>query len=144
MLGEDNSFLMKKSTSTLLKKVVIHAMGYFYLAAGINHFLTPEFYLPLIPPFFSHPELINTLSGVAEILLGLGVLYFPTRSRAAWGVVIMLLAFVPSHVYFIQIGSCVEGGLCVSEWIGWVRLVLIHPVLIFWAYWIAKNPKIYG
>ncbi|WP_338218368.1 DoxX family protein [Algoriphagus sp. oki45] len=135
---------MKKSTSTLLKKVAIHAMGYFYLAAGINHFLTPEFYLPLIPPFFSYPELINILSGIAEVLLGMGVLYYPTRSRAAWGVVVMLLAFIPSHVYFIQIGSCIEGGLCVEEWIGWVRLVIIHPILIFWGYWIAKNPKIYG
>ncbi|GMQ23532.1 DoxX family protein [Algoriphagus sp. oki45] len=144
MLEEDNSFLMKKSTSTLLKKVAIHAMGYFYLAAGINHFLTPEFYLPLIPPFFSYPELINILSGIAEVLLGMGVLYYPTRSRAAWGVVVMLLAFIPSHVYFIQIGSCIEGGLCVEEWIGWVRLVIIHPILIFWGYWIAKNPKIYG
>ncbi|GMQ27620.1 DoxX family protein [Algoriphagus confluentis] len=119
-------------------------MGYFYLIAGINHFLTPEFYLPLIPPFFSHPDLINTLSGVAEILLGLGILYFPTRTRAAWGVVLMLLAFIPAHVYFIQIGSCIEEGLCVSEWIGWVRLMIIHPILIFWAYWIAKNPRIYG
>ena len=135
---------MKKSASTRLKRIVIHGMGYFYLLAGINHFLNPAFYLPLIPPFFSDQYLINIFAGIAEVLLGLGILYFPTRSMAAWGVVIMLFSFVPAHVYFIQIGSCVEGGLCVSEWIGWVRLVLIHPILIFWAFWIAKNPKIYG
>lgn len=118
-------------------------MGYFYLVAGLNHFLTPDFYIPLIPPFFSDPELINFLAGIAELLLGIGILYFPTRVRAAWGIVLMLLAFIPSHVYFIQINTCVDGGLCVPEWIGWVRLVLIHPILIYWSVWVAKHPKIY-
>lgn len=126
------------------KKVVIHGLAYFYLAAGINHFISPDFYLPLIPPFFSKPELINVLAGIAEFLLGLGVLYYPTRRRAGFGIVLLLIAFVPSHIYFIQIGSCVVGGLCVPLWLGWIRLVLIHPILIFWGYWVAKNDKIYG
>jgi uncharacterized membrane protein len=85
------------------KKVLIHLLGYFYVAAGINHFVSPDFYLPLIPPFFSYPEWINYLSGIAEILLGLGVLYFPTRSRSGLGIVFLLLAFIPSHIYFIQV-----------------------------------------
>lgn len=118
-------------------------MGYFYFIAGINHFLTPDFYTPLIPPFFSNPDLINILAGIAEVLLGLGILYFPTRAKAAWGIILMLIAFIPSHWYFIQINTCVEGGLCVPAWIGWVRLFIIHPILIFWAYWVGKNPKIY-
>lgn len=126
------------------KKVVIHGLAYFYLAAGINHFISPDFYLPLIPLFFSKPELINVLAGIAEFLLGLGVLYYPTRRRAGFGIVLLLIAFVPSHIYFIQIGSCVAGGLCVPLWLGWIRLVLIHPILIFWGYWVAKNDKIYG
>lgn len=129
--------------SPFLKNVIVRGMGYFYLVAGLNHFLTPDFYIPLIPPFFSNPDLINILAGVAEVLLGMGILYFPTRVRAAWGITLMLIAFIPAHVYFIQINTCVEGGLCVPEWIGWVRLILIHPLLIFWATWVAKNPKIY-
>ena len=125
------------------KKLIIHTLSYFYLAAGINHFVSPEFYLSLIPPFFSYPELINYLSGIAEVMLGLGIMYFPTRKRAALGIMVLLLAFIPSHAYFIQIGSCVENGLCVPEWVGWIRLVMIHPLLIFWAFWVYKNPKIY-
>lgn len=138
-----DNFLGPEIMKVWQKKILIHSLAYFYLAAGINHFVTPEFYLPLIPPFFSNPELINLVAGVAEILLGLGVLYFPTRSRAGYGIVLMLLAFIPSHVYFIQVGSCIAGGLCVEAWIGWLRLVVIHPVLIYWGYWVAKNPKIY-
>ena len=126
------------------KKAVINGMAYFYLAAGINHFISPDFYLTLIPPFFSHPELVNYLAGISEVLLGLGILFYPTRKRSALGVVILLLAFIPSHVYFIQLGSCVPAGLCVPAWIGWFRLIVIHPLLIFWAFWISKNPRIYG
>ena len=126
---------MKKN----IQKFFIYSMGYFYLVAGVNHFVTPDFYLPLIPPFFSNPEFINILSGVAEILLGLGVLYLPTRKRAAWGIFGMLLCFIPSHVYFIQLGSCIEGGLCVPEWVGWVRLMVIHPILLLWSFWVSKN-----
>ena len=125
-----------------LQKVIIHALGYFYLVAGINHFLTPDFYLPLIPPFFSSPEAINVLAGVAELLLGVGVLYFPTRKRAAWGIVVLLVCFIPSHVYFIQVGSCIPEGLCVPAWIGWIRLLLIHPLLIYWAVWVAKHDRL--
>ena len=126
---------MKKN----IQKFLIYSMGYFYLIAGVNHFVTPDFYLPLIPPFFSNPEFINILSGIAEILLGLGVLYLPTRKRAAWGIFGMLLCFIPSHVYFIQLGSCIEGGLCVPEWVGWVRLMVIHPILLLWSFWVSKN-----
>ncbi len=122
-----------------VQKSLIYSMGYFYLVAGVNHFVTPDFYLPLIPPFFTNPEWINILSGVAEVLLGLGVLYLPTRKRAAWGIFGMLLCFIPSHVYFIQLGSCLEGGLCVPEWVGWVRLLIIHPILLLWSFWVSKN-----
>lgn len=130
---------MKKNALRFL----IYSMGYFYLVAGVNHFVAPDFYLPLIPPFFSNPELINTLAGVAEVLLGLGILYFPTRKRAAWGIFGLLLCFIPSHVYFIQLGSCIEGGLCVPSWLGWVRLLIIHPILLFWAFWVSKNPELF-
>lgn len=126
-----------------VQKFLIYSMGYFYLAAGVNHFVTPDFYLPLIPPFFSHPEWINILSGVAEVLLGLGVLYLPTRKRAAWGIFGLLICFIPSHVYFIQIGSCIEGGLCAPEWLAWVRLLVFHPILLYWAFWVSKHQVIH-
>jgi uncharacterized membrane protein len=125
-----------------LQKVILHALGYFYFVAGINHFLTPDFYLPLIPPFFSDPQLINVLAGVAEILLGLGVLFYPTRKRSAFGILVLLACFIPSHVYFIQLGSCIPEGMCVPQWVGWIRLLFIHPVLIYWAFWVSKHDRI--
>ena len=118
----------------MLRKIGFYALVVFYVAAGVNHFIDPQFYIDLIPPYLPWPEKINIISGVIEIVLGLLLLIPEFRKRAVWGIVLMLIAFIPSHVYFIQIGSCVEGGLCTSEIIGWLRLVIIHPLLIFWVW----------
>lgn len=131
--------MLKRIGNYLESKWSIRLMTVFYLSAGFNHFINPDFYLPLIPPFFAYPEKINVLSGIAEILLAIGILFYPSRKYSAYGIIIMLLAFIPSHVYFIQIGSCIEEGLCVSEWIGWIRLLLIHPFLLLWAWKAGKS-----
>lgn len=106
----------------------------FYLFAGFNHFRDPDFYYPLIPPYFQYIYEINVLAGVIEVLLALGLSFKQTRRLSAYGIVLMLLAFVPAHTYFIQEGGCMSEGLCVPAWVAWVRLIVIHPLLIFWVW----------
>lgn len=120
-----------------MNKVSFYAMVVFYLVAGLNHFLNPEFYLPLIPGYLPKPHLLNLMSGLAEVGLALALLFRSTRRWAALGIVCMLVAFIPAHLHFIQAGHCV-GNLCVPPWVGWARLLIIHPVLIWWA-WKARG-----
>jgi uncharacterized membrane protein len=121
-----------------MKTIGKYAFALFFVVAGANHFINPDFYLPLIPPFFPYPEAINLLSGIVEIALGVGLALPNFQKYAAYGIVLLMVAFIPSHVYFIQIGSCIEGGLCVPPWIGWVRLLLVHPLLIGLGYYFRK------
>jgi len=116
-----------------LKKANLFLLSGFYVFAGANHFVNPEFYYELIPDYLPFPDVINLIAGVAEVLLGAGLLFKSTRKWSSYLLVAMLISFIPSHIYFLQIGSCIEGGLCVAEWISWVRLFVIHPLLIFWA-----------
>jgi uncharacterized membrane protein len=104
------------------------------LFAGVNHFIHPEFYLPLIPPYFEYPQTINLLAGIFEILAAIGLFIPAFRSRLSWLIIIMLIAFIPSHIYFIQIGANVDNGLSTPMWIAYLRLLLIHPLLLVWAY----------
>jgi uncharacterized membrane protein len=113
----------------------------FYSLGGINHFRDPGFYLPLIPSYFPFPEAINITAGIAEIGLGIGLGFPSIRKVSAILIVLMLIAFIPSHVYLIQLGGCVDGGLCVPSWIAWVRLIVIHPLLIIWV-WSYRNSPI--
>jgi uncharacterized membrane protein len=127
--GEVHSHLTNMTKQSLSR----WALVLFYIAAGLNHFIQPNFYLPLIPPYLPFHGAINIISGVIEISFGLLLISTTTRKFAAYGIVLMLIAFIPTHVYFIQLNSCV-GELCVSPWVGWVRLIVIHPILLFWAW----------
>ena len=113
-------------------------MAGFYILAGFNHFINPDFYLPLIPDYLGYPSTINIASGVIEIILGIGVLFEGTRKASSILVIAMLIAFIPAHIYFMQSGNCIEGGLCVSAWISWVRLLIIHPLLMYWAWSVSR------
>ena len=121
-----------------MKKILLYLQATFYVFSGINHFRNPHFYDGLIPPYFPSHDLINTVAGMAEIILGIGLFFLATRKWAALGIIAMLLAFIPAHIYFIQTGSCIPDGLCAPKWLGWARLIVIHPLLIAWAWWCRK------
>ncbi len=122
-----------------MKSIARNVQTLFYVIAGVNHFWHANFYYPIIPPYLQPwAYQLNIIAGIAEICLGLGCIFVFTRKTSAFGIILMLLAFIPAHIYFIQIGSCVSKGLCVPEWIGWTRLLVIHPILIAWAWWCRK------
>ena len=127
----------------VLKKALLIIMILFYILAGYNHFANPAFYYPIIPPYLSEwSRNVNILSGIAEILFAIMLIPIATRKLGAWGIFIMLLAFIPSHVYFIQKGHFQLGSLEITPFIAWFRLLVIHPVLLFWAWYISKTEQI--
>jgi uncharacterized membrane protein len=117
-------------------------MSLFYFLAGLNHFLNPNFYVKLIPSFFPKPELLNDISGTIEIVLSILILFSRTRKIGAWGIILMLIAFIPVHIQFLWIGTCVDKETCLPLFAWWFRLIVIHPVLIYWAYSIQVNKKV--
>ena len=110
----------------------------FYSSAGISHIISPDFYVNLIPNYLPYPNGINILSGLIEIALSLLLLFPRYLKIGAWGIIVLLIFFIPSHVYFIKIGSCVPNGLCVNPIISWLRLIIVHPILILWAWYVGK------
>ncbi len=114
-------------------------MGVFFTVAGVNHFVMPSFYLPLIPDYLPFPTAINAVSGLVEILIGIGFFSQSYRKQSGWAMCVLMILFIPSHIHFIVIGSCITEGLCVPEWVAWVRLLVIHPILIYIGVWIARS-----
>lgn len=119
----------------MIKKISKALLIVFFLVAGLNHFLNPTLYLPLIPDYLPYPELINIVSGLCEIMIALLYLSNATSKYAAIIAVAMLAAFILSHIHFIMIGSCLATSLCVPNWLAWFRLIVIHPLLILWTWW---------
>ena len=70
------------------------------IGAGINHFIRPQPYLKIIPQFFPLQLLIVYLSGLVEFALGVGLLLNNyLASRAAFGIFILMLLFLPLHLW---------------------------------------------
>lgn len=118
-----------------LKYISLRILCFFFIIAGINHFVNPGFYYPLIPKYLPFPNIINIFSGILEVVLGITLVFNRSKKYAAYGIIAMLIAFIPSHIYFIEIGGCVSSGLCIPVWLAWIRLIIIHPLLILWVWW---------
>jgi len=124
------------------RQISLWVMIAVYLAAGINHFTMPEFYYPLIPDYLGNKSTLNILSGIAEIAGAVGLMIPATRKWAAYGIVAILIAFLPTHIYMITDAEKVAfEGKTLPVWIAWVRLLVIHPVLIGWAWWHRNTGK---
>lgn len=122
-----------------LKTLLRYLMSALYIGAGLNHFLHPQTYVRIIPPYMPCPAFLNGASGVAEITLGVLLYFNKTRKPAAWGIAIMLLLFFTVHVYMLQQALKYEGYI-ISAAQGWVRLA-VQPLLILWALWYTKQDR---
>lgn len=131
---------MENKKLSIVKKGMLYLMVVFYLFGGFNHFKDPSFYIPLIPPYLSSWAVeLNLISGFAEIILGLLLIPQQTRKWAGYGIVLMLIAFIPSHIYFIQRGDFVLGSFTMTPIISWIRLLVFQPLFILWALWVTRK-----
>ena len=108
-------------------------MAAFYVFAGVNHFVSPEFYLQIMPPYLPWHEALVLLSGVAEVVLGVALLVPKLRIPAAWGVIALLIAVFPANVHMWCNDVAIDGNPT-SPWFHAVRLPL-QGVFLLWAWW---------
>lgn len=105
-------------------------MATFYIFAGTAHFIKPGWYLRVMPPFFPSHRALVALSGIAEILLGIGLLFPLFKNSALILIIAMLVLFLTVHVYMLS-GKKAAAGI--PLWILIIRLPL-QFVLMYWAY----------
>jgi len=115
----------------LIKTISLYVMSLLYVAAGVMHFVKPESYVRIMPPYLPAHLALVYISGIAEILVGLGLMVPATSTLAAWGVIALLIAVFPANIYMAQQGGAAFG---LPEWAVIVRLPL-QLVLIAWAWW---------
>lgn len=117
-----------------VKLVLRYLMAIFFVAAGLNHFLNPAFYLKIMPPYLPWHLFLVYLSGVSEIVLG-GLLPIPRFTRAAaWGLIALLIAVFPANIHMAVNPELFPEY---SRTMLWLRLPL-QLVMIAWAYWFSR------
>lgn len=104
----------------------------FFILAGLNHFITPSIYLSIVPSYLQWPKTLVVISGVAEIIGGIGVWPARTRVWAGWGLIVLLLVLFPANIQATSTGMIVAGR-DVPTWLLWARLPF-QLLLIAWVH----------
>ena len=108
----------------------------FMIGAGAMHFVMPDFYLKIMPPYLPlHYELV-ILSGVCEVALGVLLLFRKCSRVAAWGIIALLIAIFPANIYVFQN----QEVLPAPPLLHLLRLPL-QGVFVAWAFWHTRPTK---
>ena len=111
-----------------------YLLGAVFVGAGILHFVLPRVYLSIMPPMLPDPLALVYLSGLLEMLGGIGLMVPVSRKLAAWGLVALLIAVWPANLFMAMHPEKFPG---MPAWSLWARLPLQLP-LIWWAWIYTK------
>lgn len=117
---------------------------FFYAFAGLYHFLNPDFYIKIMPAWFPEKYLLNVLSGLAEVVLAIGVLFASTRKWAIYGLILLLMSFFAVHIGHLFEPPVLDlGNLKIDFtqkpiYYGLYLRLLLHCFLIWWLWQLAR------
>lgn len=118
-----------------MDKRFLYLMVILYLAAGIYHFINPEFYFGIMPEWLPAHRLMNYLSGAGEVVLAL--LLLPAMSRkisicliSAMLIVFFFVIHIPMAVKFYDEGA--------TKFLIAVLRLPVQAVLLWWCWKLKK------
>lgn len=108
-------------------------------AVGVLHFARPEGFVKIVPSYLPSPVVLVWVSGLFEILGGLGLVAPRVHRLAALGLVALFVAVFPANINMamneIQVGST-----HIPAWLLWLRLPF-QAALVAWAWWLSRSPS---
>ena len=119
----------------LLLKVVLAILLIF---GGVQHFISPNNYISFVPSFLPFTMVIIYISGLFEILFGLALFFKKLEIIGAWGILILMLLFLPLHIWDVFSETPAIG----SHNAALIRLP-VQFLLIFIAWKVKNNVSAY-
>ncbi|MEQ8881668.1 MAG: hypothetical protein RLQ12_18630 [Cyclobacteriaceae bacterium] len=113
-----------------------------FVQVGIIHLINPSALTYMIEGFLPYPKLLVIVSGISEIILGLGLWWERSRKISTWLLIIQLLMMFPANINVAVNNLSAPGGLPSEAWYTWSRLAF-QPLYILWIYWssLTSSPK---
>jgi uncharacterized membrane protein len=122
-----------------LRAIACYLLALFMASTGVLHFVTPAFFISIVPAYVPYPAAMVAISGACEIAGGLGLLSSRTRRMAGIGLVVLFIAVFPANINQ-AIHHLPLNGKPVAPPLLWARLFL-QPVFIAWAWWAAIKQR---
>lgn len=121
-----------------VKSVALYLSVIGYVYVGLLHFIQPDFFLKIMPPYLPYHLPLVYASGFIEITLGFCLLFKKLRFFAGWGLILLLIAVYPANIY-LAFNETPQIALGIAPFMAsWVRLPL-QFVFIGLAYWFTKS-----
>ena len=117
--------------------VIRRLFGPLFVLTGVLHFVIPDDYESMVPDYLPARRAIVQVSGVAEIVGGLGAIIPRTRRRASSWNILTLIAVSPVHLDMAQHAERWEGKVPGGRPALLARIPF-QGVLIAWA-WAARR-----
>jgi uncharacterized membrane protein len=119
-----------------VKVLLLYALVAFCLFGGVMHFVKPELYVAMMPPWLPAHKALIALSGVAEIALAILLIPIKTRAIAARLIIVMLVVFlfvihIPESIGYYKTGD--------ERLTGSLIRIPIQFLFIAWAWMFAKE-----
>jgi len=108
-------------------------MAVMFVFTGVAHFTaTRRDLVRMVPPALPNPELLVTLTGVAELAGAAGLLIPATTAWASYGLIALLVAMSPANLHAARTGHTIAGRPHTPLMIR-APLQLLWMALVAWA-----------
>ncbi len=107
-----------------------YLLSLIFISAGIFHLIRPRAFMRIMPLYIPYHRFLVYLSGIAEILAGIGVFFALTRMLSLWAIIGMLVLFFPVHIHMLVDK---KASLNFPKFILFFRLFLQFG-LLYWTY----------
>ncbi len=109
------------------------------VAIGTLHFANPEPFVRIVPGVLPYKLALVYISGVFEVLGGLGLLHPRTRRFAGLGLVALYIAVFPANIN-MAVHRIAIGATPLPDWAAWLRLPF-QAAFIALALWVSRGAK---
>ncbi len=120
-----------------IKLFTIYFMSIAYTYVGIRHFIDPDFFLAIMPNYFSLHLFFVYLTGLMEVVFGVLLVFRKTRKIAAYGLIVLLVIVFPANIHLVH-SELSQSILDVTKEQSIIRLPF-QGLFLLLAYWHSKN-----
>lgn len=121
-----------------MREVVRVGFGLFFIAAGANHFISPEWYLSnQMPPWVPFPLAMLFLTGLAEIAGGIGLFVPALRPWAVRGLLLLLVAIFPANLHMFSEALGQNGWS--STTVGLLLRLPLQAIFMYAVWWSSRR-----
>lgn len=108
-------------------------LGFAFLFAGVSHLAMPDSFLVYFPGWVPFPRALVVVTGLGEIVGGLGLIAGRYRVRVGRAMAAYLVLVFPANVYAAVAGVDESlPGLIDAAWYPWARLPF-QALFVWWA-----------